>query len=404
MLENIYEYDMPPGRYVWMGNTAMVEGALAAGCRFFAGYPITPQNEVPERMSKRLPQVGGRFIQMEDEIGSISAVVGATFGGLKAMTSTSGPGFSLMQETMSWAASIEVPMVVGDVQRTGPGAGIVSLPHHSDIIQAHYGGNGEYSIIAYAPCSSQELFDHTIDAFNAAETWRTPVVIFSDSWLGHIHEEVKVPSLDELNKRVLPRKYVAVDAEGKPLPRNQYYPFTRYDKLKGEFKFDIPPNIATEYFTPQGWLPAVTHSAQGIPSEFQEASEYMVTTINNKITMNEDKIVKVQEYFTDDADIAIVCYGLPFRSALRAVKRARAEDGIKAGVLRLVTVWPFPRKAVRTLSQKVKKIIVPEINLGQILVWVEAAVEDGTTVEPLPAISKLHEPKEILAKIKEVMK
>ncbi|MHA1649096.1 MAG: transketolase C-terminal domain-containing protein [Candidatus Helarchaeota archaeon] len=400
MSEYIYEYDMPPGRYVWMGNTAMVEGALAAGCRFFAGYPITPQNEVPERMSQRLPQVGGRFIQMEDEIGSISAVVGAALGGLKAMTSTSGPGFSLMQETMSWAAAIEVPIVVGEVQRTGPGAGIVSLPHHSDIIQAHYGGNGEYQVIAFAPATSQELFDLSIEAFNAAETWRTPTIIFSDSWLGHIHEEVKVPPLDELKKRVIPRKKVAYDAEGKPLKRQQYLPFTMYDKKAGEYKISITPNITTEYF-PE-WLPAVTHTPQSIPNEFQESSEIMVTNINNKILANEEKIVKIDEYFTDDADVALVCYGLPYRTALRSVKMARA-DGMKAGLFRLITVWPFAKKAIRELSQKVKKILVPEINIGQIVIWVEAAVEDGTEVKPIPAISRLHEPKELYNEIKEAL-
>ncbi|NVM27218.1 MAG: 2-oxoacid:acceptor oxidoreductase subunit alpha [Candidatus Helarchaeota archaeon] len=402
MIDHIYEYDVPAGSYVWMGNTAMVEGALAAGCRFFAGYPITPQNEVPERMSLRLPQVGGRFIQMEDEIGSISAVVGAALGGLKAMTSTSGPGFSLMQETMSWAGGIEAPIVVGEVQRSGPGAGIVSLPHHSDIIQAHYGGNGEYQVIAFAPSSSQELFDLTIEAFNAAETWRTPSIIFSDSWLGHIHEEVKVPPLDEIQKRVVPRKYVAYDDEGKPLPRQKYVPFTFADRKTGEHKISIPPNIATDYWPPTGWLPAVTHSPQSIPTEEQFVSANMVNWINKKITDNEEKIVKVEEYWTDDADVALITYGLPFRTALRSVKIARKE-GIKAGLFRLVTVWPFARKAVNELSQKVKRLIVPEINLGQILVWVEAAVEDGTLVTPFPVISRLHEPKELLDKIKEVV-
>ncbi|MDD1778112.1 MAG: 2-oxoacid:acceptor oxidoreductase subunit alpha [Candidatus Helarchaeota archaeon] len=391
-----YDYDLPSKPYVWMGNEALVEGALAAGCRFFAGYPITPQNEVPERMSERLPRLGGRFIQMEDELSSAAAVVGASFAGLKAMTSTSGPGFSLMQEIMSWAASIEVPMVVADVQRTGPGAGIVNLPHHSDIIQAHYGGNGEYNIIAYAPASCQELFDFAIDAFNDADAYRTPVVIFSDSLLGHIHEKVVVPPLEELKKRVIPRKLVTYDQDGKtPLPRNKYLTFTSYDKKANCPKITIPPNIATDYF-PE-WLPAVTHSPQAIASEYQEASELEVYTLNNKFG---EKVIKIQEYMTADADIALICYGLPFRSALRAVKLARAE-GIKAGLFRLVTVWPFPRKAVRELSQKVKKLLVPEINLGQILIWVEAAVEDGTKVEGISAISRLHEPQELLAKLKE---
>jgi 2-oxoglutarate ferredoxin oxidoreductase subunit alpha len=400
MSELIYDYDMPPGRYVWMGNTAMVEGALAAGCRFFAGYPITPQNEVPERMSKRLPQIGGRFIQMEDEIGSISAVLGAALGGLKAMTSTSGPGFALMQETMSWAGAIEVPIVVGEVQRTGPGEGIVSLPHHNDIIQAHYGGNGEYQVIAYAPATCQELFDLTIEAFNAAETWRTPAIIFSDSWLGHIHEEVNIPPLDALKKRVIERQTVAYDKEGKPLKRSQYLPFTVYDKASCEYVVPMTPNITTDYFP--DWLPAVTHTPQSIPNEFQASSEILVNNVNKKILENEEKIVKVEEHFTDDADVAIICYGLPYRTALRSIKMARA-DGIKAGLFRLVTVWPFARKAVRELSQKVKKILVPEINIGQIVIWVEAAVEDGTMVKPLPAISRLHEPKELYDAIKEAV-
>lgn len=398
MSDYIYEYDMPSKPYVWMGNEAMVEGALAAGCRFFAGYPITPQNEVPEKMSVRLPQLGGRFIQMEDEMASISAVVGASFAGLKAMTSTSGPGFSLMQEIMSWASSIEVPMVVADVQRTGPGAGIVNLPHHSDIIQAHYGGNGEYPVIAYAPSSCQELFDFTIEAFNDAETWRTPVVIFSDSLLGHIHEKVVVPPKEELEQCVIPRKLVAYEEDGiTPLPRNKYYTFTNFDRKTNTYKINIPPNIATDYF-PE-WLPAVTHSAQSIASEYQEAAELEVYTLNRKLV--EEKIVKVQEYFIEDADVALVCYGLPFRSALRAVKLAR-EEGIKAGLFRLVTIWPFARKAIRELSQKVKKLLVPEINMGQLVIWIEAAVEDGTTVKSIPAISRLHEPKELLDEIKEV--
>jgi len=397
MAENSYEYDMPSKSYVWMGNEAMVEGALAAGCRFFAGYPITPQNEVPERMSVRLPQLGGVFIQMEDEMASISAVVGASFAGLKAMTSTSGPGFSLMQEVMSWASSIEVPMVVADVQRTGPGAGIVNLPHHSDIIQAHYGGNGEYPVIAYAPSSCQELFDFTIDAFNDAETWRTPVVIFSDSLLGHIHEKVVVPPKKKLDQHVIPRKLATYEEDGiTPLPRNKYYTFTNYDKKANIYKISIPPNIATDYF-PE-WLPAVTHSPQSIASEYQEAAELEVYTLNSKFG---ESVIKTQEYFIEDADIALVCYGLPFRSALRAVKLAR-EEGIKAGLFRLVTVWPFARKAVQELSQKVKKLLVPEINIGQILIWIEAAVEDGTIVEGIPSISRLHTPKELLDKIKEV--
>ncbi|MFX0135305.1 MAG: transketolase C-terminal domain-containing protein [Candidatus Hodarchaeota archaeon] len=386
------EYDMKPGKTVFMGNEAMAEGALAAGCRFFAGYPITPQNDVPQRMSERLPQLGGRFIQMEDEIGSIAAVIGASFAGLKAMTSTSGPGFSLMQECMSWAACVEVPLVVCDVQRTGPGSGIVSLPHHSDILQAHYGGNGEYQVIAYAPSNAQELFDFTIDAFNDSETWRVPAIVFSDSWLGHIFEEVVIPTPEELKERIVERKSYQGDLK-------DYLPFSY--KKGDEFIIPEPPKLGEDNFP--DWLPSVSHGPNSMATEDTKVSFKMVEALNDKILKNENKIVKTKSIHMEDAEIAVIAYGLPSRPALRAITQAR-EEGIKVGLLRLLTVWPFPCKTIEELSKKVNKILLIEINWGQLLPYVKANTdcEAGAEVSFLSEISKLHEPAQILKKIKEL--
>lgn len=389
---NIYNYDTPEGDHVLLGNEAMVEGALAAGCRFFAGYPITPQNDVPEMMSRRLPRLGGNFIQMEDEIANISAVIGASFAGLKSMTSSSGPGISLMQETISWAAMIEIPIVICNVQRTGPGSGVVSRPHQSDIIQAQYGGNGEYKVIAYAPASCQELFDFTFEAFNDAERWRVPVFVFSDAWLGHVREKVTIPSRAEILETIIPRKVMPDDI-------NSWIPFSQ--KLGTEIKVpDAVPTFGQESFP--DWLPSVTRTATSIATERAEDSYEMIEAINDKILKNEDKICKTKSYFLDDADIAVVTYGFPSRPALTAVLEAR-KQGIKVGLLRLLTVWPFPTKEIKQLSESVKKIIDVEMNWGQLLVWIQANASDGTSVEFVPEISKLHEPKQILNKIKEVI-
>jgi len=383
-----------------MGNAAFVEGAIAAGCRFFAGYPITPQNEIPERMSWRMPQVGGVFMQMEDELASIASVIGASAAGTKACTSTSGPGFCLMQECVSWAAAIELPLVISDVQRTGPGSGIVSLPHHSDVMQAHYGGNGDYILPTYAPSSCQELYDFAIEAFNTAEIYRTPVVVLSDSWLGHIYETVRFATPEELEKRVIPRKIF----EGDP---QTYIPFTRKDKKTGEFI--IPPVFQLGTKMMPWWVPSVSHNPMGLPIEGDtmqqdEIPSYaMVEAVNDKILKNEDKIVQTEEYQTDDADVIIVCYGLPARAAKRATVDLRKE-GLKVGLLRFKTIWPFPSKKMSEIAQTVKKFVVPEINWGQLFIEIERyAAKEGAKAWLLKQISKLHEPKEIKAKIKEVL-
>ncbi|MHA1229701.1 MAG: 2-oxoacid:acceptor oxidoreductase subunit alpha [Candidatus Helarchaeota archaeon] len=396
------EYDLPPGKRILMGNVAMAEGAIAAGCRFFAGYPITPQNEVPEHLSKRLPQVGGRFIQMEDEIGSINAVVGASFAGLKAMTSTSGPGFSLMQETISMAANNEVPCVICDVQRAGPGSGIVSLPHQSDVMQAHYGGNGEYILPTFAPSTCQDLFDFMMDAFNTAELYRVPVVVLSDAFLGHNHEQVIIPPADEISKKIVPRRRTILDDEGNPLDPKKYRPFTYEDPTqKGKYIIPPPPVIGTEYHP--NWMPTVTHTPDSIASEDPYVSTKVNEAVNYKIINNADKICKNDKHWLDDCDIAVLCYGLPYRTTLRAVKDAR-EEGIKVGIFRLRVVWPLPEKEIKALGESVKTILMPEINLGQLLVFVRSIVKCDAEVEPITAIGRLHEPKEILARIKEANK
>lgn len=382
-----------------MGNAAFVEGAIAAGCRFFAGYPITPQNEIPERMSWRMPQAGGVFMQMEDELASIAAVIGASAAGTKACTSTSGPGFCLMQECVSWAATIELPLVISDVQRTGPGSGIVSLPHHSDVMQAHYGGNGDYILPTYAPASCQELFDFAIEAFNTSEIYRTPVIVLSDAWLGHVYEVVQFPTPEELEKRVIPRRLPEGDPQG-------YVPFTRKDKSTGEFIINPVYQLGTPY-TPW-WVPSVSHNPMGLPIEGDtmqqdEIPSYaMVEAVNDKILDNEEKIVQTEEFHIDDADIVVVCYGLPARATKRAVRDMRAE-GMKVGMLRLKTIWPFPTKKMTELAQAVKKFVVPEINWGQLFIEIERyAAKQGSRAWLLKKISILHEPGEITAKVKEV--
>lgn len=385
---------------ILMGNASFVEGAIAAGCRFFAGYPITPQNEIPERMSWRMPQVGGVFMQMEDELASIASVIGASAAGTKACTSTSGPGFCLMQECVSWAATIELPLVISDVQRTGPGSGIVSLPHHSDVMQAHYGGNGDYILPTYAPASCQELYDFTIEAFNTAEIYRTPVIVLSDAWLGHVYEVVKFATPEELKKRVIPRKIF----EGDP---QTYIPFTRKDKKTGEFI--IPPTFQLGTPMMPWWVPSVSHNPMGLPIEGDTMQEdeipsyAMVEAVNDKILNDEAKIVQTEEFWTDDADVVVVCYGLPARSSKRAVRDLRKE-GLKVGLLRFKTIWPFPSQKMTEMAQTVKKFVVPEINWGQLFIEIERyAAKEGARAWLVKEISKLHEPEKISSKVKEVL-
>ncbi|UCD00932.1 MAG: 2-oxoacid:acceptor oxidoreductase subunit alpha [Promethearchaeota archaeon] len=378
------------GKYVMMGNVAMAEGALAAGLNFFGGYPITPSTEVIEHLAKRLPEVGGSSIQMEDEIASINAVVGASLAGAKAMTATSGPGLSLMVETISMAANLEIPFVLCDVQRAGPGShGPVTAPHHNDLGLIRFAGHGEFQVIALAPMNCQELFDLTIKAFNFAEIYRCPVFILSDAYLGHLHEVVYIPPKEEIIKRVINRE----------LPQDYTKKFSYKDDKTGEFITPKPPILGTDYFP---LMPLqLPHNAEGIP--ISNALGFMEILIE-KVNSNMDEISITEEYRLDDADIIIIAYGLPVRSSYRAVDLAR-EEGIKAGIFRLITLWPFPDEKVKRVVKNAKTIIIPELNYtGFIAEQVERVNKLEIPIIKIPKVGVFHHPDEILKIVKEVSK
>ena len=379
---------LPEGKYVMMGNVAMAEGALAAGLDFFGGYPITPSTEAIEHLAKRLPEVGGCCMQMEDELASINAVMGASLAGAKAMTATSGPGLSLMTETISMAANLEIPFVFCDVQRVGPGsAGPVTAPHHNDIGLIRFAGHGEFQVIALAPMNCQELFDLTITAFNFAETYRCPVFILSDAYLGHLHETVYIPPKEEIVKRVIKRE----------LPQNLSKKFSYKDTSTGKYIIPKPPIIGTDH-CPVMFLHS-PHNSDGFPSS--DALGFMEVLIE-KVKTNINEIAITEEYKLDDADIVIISYGLPVRTSYRAVDIARKE-GIKAGILRLVTVWPFHDEKVKESIKNAKAIIVPELNYtGFIAEQVERVSKLEIPIIRVPKVGTFHHPDDILKVIREV--
>ncbi len=369
-----------PGPRFTSGDIACAEGALAAGCRFFAGYPITPATEIAEHMSRRLPEIGGVYIQMEDEIASMAAVIGASYAGVKSMTATSGPGFSLMQENIGLAVMTETPCVLVNVMRGGPSTGQPTMPGQQDVMQARWGSHGDYEIIALAPSSVQEMFDLTVDAFNLAETFRVPTFVLADEIVGHMWERVIIPEAESI--RTINRK------KPRESPSPEFAPFKPDADL-------VPPMAVFG----QGYhfhATGLTHDERGYPrTESVETQTRLVQRLCNKIRQNRDKIIKVQEIMLEDAEVAVVAYGIAARAALSAVKKARAE-GVKAGLLRLVTLWPFPDERVGQLAKKVKAIVVPEMNCGQIVREVERASKET----PVTFLSKLgeepHKPEEIL--------
>jgi len=367
------------------GYDALVEGAITAGCRFFAGYPITPSTEIAERMSVRLPRVGGIFIQMEDELASIIAIIGASWGGLKAMTATSGPGFSLMQEGLGFAVITETPIVVVDVMRGGPSTGLVTLPSQGDVMQARWGSHGDYAIIALAPWSSQEMFDLTIKAFNLAEIYRNPVIILSDEVVAHIREPVRIPPPDDVE---------VVERRKPSVPPTEFIP---YLPEPGEWVSPMPAfgegyNLLVE---------SVMHDEFGHRIGIgQPIAERKIKRIYYKIEKNVEKIAMYEEKGLEDADIAIVTYGSSARTSLKAMKDARSL-GIKVGMLRLITLWPFYDKLIEELSSKVKSIVVPEMNMGKIVREVERASKGQCKILPVPKVGGvLHNPDEILSAVK----
>ena len=366
------------GAHYLDGNHAACEGALAAGCRFASGYPITPSTEIVERIASRLPKMGGVFIQMEDEIAASIALQGAVWGGKKAITVTSGPGFSLMMEHIGLAAMTETPCVFVDVQRGGPSTGLPTLPGQADMMQARWGSHGDYEIIALSPNSPQECFDLIIHAFNLAEKWRVPVMFMMDECVGHMTERVVIPSADKIN--VTERRWTK--------------------KPPGELKLfepgpDMVPDMVKAGDGYNIYVTGLTHDERGYPVMNQKAQEKLVRRLVDKIRKNADEIVRFEEEGVDGAEVVVVAYGITARVARRAVEIAR-QKGVKVGIMRLIVVWPFPEKRIRELASCVKAFVVPELNYGQMVLEVErcAAGKCETVLVPHGG-GEVHEPEVI---------
>jgi 2-oxoglutarate ferredoxin oxidoreductase subunit alpha len=367
------------------GDQACCEGALAAGANFAAGYPITPSTEVVERFASRIPTVGGVFIQMEDELASSIAILGAAWAGAKVFTVTSGPGFSLMMEHIGLAAMTETPCVFVDVQRGGPSTGLPTLPGQADMMQARWGSHGDYEIIALCPNSPQECFDLMIDAFNLSEKYRVPVLFMMDECVGHMTEKVLIPPADQLE--IFPRRYTS-------LPPAEYRPFK-----------PGPDQIPEMVKAGDGYrfhITGLTHDERGYPAMNWRAQDKLVRRLVEKIRRNTDQIVRYEERDMDDAEIVVVAYGITSRVALRALQMARAE-GIRAGLHRPIVVWPFPEKRLRALAEKVKAFVVVEMNYGQMVYEVErCAAGKARTVLVEHGGGTVHDPADVLQAIREV--
>jgi 2-oxoglutarate ferredoxin oxidoreductase subunit alpha len=372
------------GPHFFDGDHACAEGALAAGCRFFGGYPITPSTEVAERFSQRCPKVGGIFIQMEDELASLAAVIGAAWTGRKAMTVTSGPGFSLMMEHVGLAVMLETPLVLANVQRGGPSTGLPTLTGQGDMMQARWGSHGDYEIIAVSPNSPQEAFDFTIKAFNLSEKYRVPVLVMLDECVGHMTEKVVIPPADQIELE--PRRYY----KG---PKSKYLPFKPDRDL-------VPPMVDAGSGT-RFHITGLTHDYRGYPVMNADCQEELVRRLVDKIRKNVDDIVEFEEDQIEGADVVVISYGITSRVALRAVDLARAE-GIKVGVLRLIVIWPFPEKRVRELAGQVKAFVVPEINYGQVVLEVDRCACGQAEVTLVPhGGGWVHDPEDILYAIRQ---
>lgn len=369
------------------GNEACAEGAIAGGVRFFAGYPITPSNEIANIMSLRLPQVGGKFIQMEDEIASLAAVVGASLTGVKAMDATSGPGFSLKVENLGLAYMVEVPLVLVNIQRVGPSIGMATSPAQGDVMQARYGSHGDYALIVLSPSSVQEMFDLTIKAVDLSERFRVPVILLADQVVGHMREKVELPPYEKVKTSYRPEP---------TMPPEEYYPY------RGDER-GVPP--MAKFGTPYHWY--ANSSSHGEDS-FQATSDHAVSRklierLTYKIEGNKKEIIEVRGEFLDDAEIVVLAYGCTARPARGAVLKARNE-GIKAGFLRPLVLWPVPEEEISMVADTARAIIVPEMNMGQYVHPVrEAACGGKAEVLSLPKVGgEPFSSGEILEKIREV--
>ena len=368
-----------------LGNEACVEGAIAAGVRFFAGYPITPASEIAELMAVRLPQVEGCFIQMEDEIGSVTAATGASLGGMKAMTASSGPGICLMQEAIGAAAIMEVPIVIINVQRGGPGIGNIQ-PSQGDMMQARWGAHGGPQMIALAPSSVKDCFDLTVSAVNLAERFRVPVMVLSDASIGHMREKLLIPD----SVVCADRKRPTVAPEG----------FLTYDTEEP----DGVPSMADLGTAYHSHYTSFMHHKNGLAAWTDlETTEALLKRLSNKIMQHQDEIIMLERLHLEDAEVAIVAYGSTSRPAKAAVTMAR-EKGIKAGLLKLLTIWPFPGEEIRCISERANVILVPELNMGQLLGEVERSVLGNSKVIGLNRVDgALITPEQIFARLEEVI-
>jgi 2-oxoglutarate ferredoxin oxidoreductase subunit alpha len=360
------------------GNEALAEGALAAGCRFFAGYPITPASEIAEHMALKLPALGGSFIQMEDEIASMGAVIGASLAGMKAMTATSGPGFSLVQENLGYACMAETPCVVVNVMRGGPSTGLPTLVSQGDVMQARWGTHGDHPIIVLAVSSVRDCFEITVFAFNLSEKYRVPVIILSDEVVAHTRETFVLPSPDEIEvfDRVTPT-----------VPPEWYLPYE--DTGTG-----VPPMAAFgDGF--RHHVTGLTHDERGFPTQRSDDINVLMRRLFRKITQGFHEIQRVETFMMEDAEIAVIAYGSVARSSRRAVIEAR-EHGVKAGLLQLVTLFPFPRRYVEKVLQQCRAVLVPEMNMGQISREVKRVHLNSSRVETLNRVDgRLITPREI---------
>jgi 2-oxoglutarate ferredoxin oxidoreductase subunit alpha len=370
------------GEFFMQGDIACAEGAICGGCRFFGGYPITPATEVAQRMSERLPLVNGMYIQMEDEMASIGAVLGASWAGTKAMTATSGPGFSLMMENLGLGIMLETPCVLVNVQRGGPSTGLPTLVGQGDMMQARWGSHGDYSIIALAPSSPQELFDLTIHAFNLAEIYRTPVLVMTDAEVGHMTEKVVIPPSEEIE--IVERRKPTVGPD-------EYLP---YHIEAGEWV--SPMAVAGDGYHIH--TTGLTHDERGYPVTDDDSAQWpLVQRLISKIEENKDDIIILDEEGLDDAEVVVVSYGIAARTSLWPIQMAR-EEGIRVGLLRLVTVWPFPEDQIRALAGRVEGFVVPEINMGQIVREVErCAAGQAEVFRVSHPGGGIHDPKQVLS-------
>ena len=376
------------GSHYLDGDHACSEGAIAAGCRFSAGYPLTPSTAVVERLAARFPHVGGRFLQFEDELAASIAILGAAWGGAKTVTVTSGPGFSLMMEHIGLAAITETPCVYINVQRAGPSTGLPTQPAQGDMMQARFGSHGDYRLIALCPNSPQECFDLTVEAFNLAEEYRVPVLVMLDEVVGHMTEKVVIPPADQI--KVVERRYTK--------------------KKPGEFRLFEPANgslVPEMVKAGDGYnihVTGLTHEERGYPAMNVPTHEKMQLRLRDKLLKNVDKITKYEAKDLAGAEVVVVSYGITSRIAEKAMQQARAK-GVKVGSFRLITAWPFPEQEITELSKKVKAFVVPELNLGQMSLEVERIAGGRCRTVPVHHVGgTVHNPEVILKAIEEAVR